>query len=73
MSRFVLEISRSRNLGAVSRFEEPAPGRVATLSGKPRNPDKGFHAHRLELGAPTLRFKATLCRPMEPAIPGKAI
>lgn len=62
-----------QELGAESRFEEPAPGRVATLSGKPRNPDKRLHAHALKLGGPTLRFKATLCRPMKPAFPGKAI
>ncbi len=44
VDRFIMECPGA-GLGAGFRVREPAPGKDATFSGKPRNPDKCLHAH----------------------------
>ncbi|WP_202306058.1 hypothetical protein [Mesorhizobium sp. L-8-10] len=49
-----------QELRAGFRGGEPAPGKDASFSGKPRNPDESLHAHAPNLVANASFFKATL-------------
>src|SRR5690606_1441959 len=46
MNRFAMECPGA-GLCAGFRVKEPAPGKDATFSGKPRNPDECVHAHAI--------------------------
>jgi hypothetical protein len=46
------------------RVKRPAPGKVASFSGKPRNSDEGIHAHACYLGPDGGFFKASRSWPI---------